>query len=159
MKFTDGYWLYKEGVSAYGCADIRNVKITDKSVTLHITPFKVYNRGQTLGGPLFTLTFTSPQTGIINARFKHFENDNGYSTPSYVYNDGNCSLAPEETDENIIISSGDLSVSVNKTNKNDFKITYFYKGKYLTSSNEKQLAYIKAPRRKLYARTSWGFRR
>jgi len=137
MKFSNGYWLYKEGVTANGCVDIRNIKIKEKSVVLHIAPFKVYNRGQTLGGPLFTLTLTSPQTGIINVKFKHYEIDE--NQPSYVYNDEKCTLDIKNEDHMIKISSGDLSVTINKEN---FKIVYTYKSKYLTSSNEKQLAYM-----------------
>ncbi|MCL2774485.1 MAG: alpha-xylosidase [Oscillospiraceae bacterium] len=140
MKFTNGYWLYKEGVTAYGCVDVRDVQINEKNVVLYIAPFKVYNRGQTLGGPLFTLTLTSPQVGIINVKFKHFDSDE--NSPAYVYNDENCALKTESGCEILTVSSGDLSAAIHK---NNFKIVYTYKGKYLTSSNEKQLAYLTAP--------------
>jgi len=140
MKFSNGYWLYKKGVTAYGCVDVRNVKITEKSAVLHITPFKVYNRGQTLAGPLFTLTFTSPQINIINIKFRHYEIDE--NQPAYVYNDENCNLDIKNEEKFIAITSGDLTATVNKEN---FKIIYTYKNKYLTSSNEKQLAYLTAP--------------
>jgi len=144
MKFSNGYWLLKDGITAEGCVDVRRVKINEKSVVLNVTPFKIYNRGQTLGGPLFTLTLTSPQEGIINVTFKHYENANGdyLHKPSFVYNDENCVLDVKNDENNITILSGDLCVEICK---DPFKIVYNYKDKYLTSSNTKQLAYIKTP--------------
>ena len=145
MKFSDGYWLYRKGVTAEGCVDVRNIKISEQSVVFYITPMKVYNQGQTLGGPLFALTLSSPQEGIINLKFKHFENEHGNydNTPAYVYNDEQCPLITSVSEENAVtVLSGDLSV---KINKNPFKLTYSYKNKFLTSSNEKQLAYMKTP--------------
>ena len=144
MKFSNGYWLLKDGITAEGCVDVRRVKINEKSVVLNVTPFKIYNRGQTLGGPLFTLTLTSPQEGIINVKFKHYENANGdyLHKPSFVYNDENCVLDVKNNENNITILSGDLCVEICK---DPFKIVYNYKDKYLTSSNTKQLAYIKTP--------------
>ncbi|MCL2096551.1 MAG: alpha-xylosidase [Oscillospiraceae bacterium] len=144
MKFSNGYWLYKEGVTASGCAEVRNIKISQTEAILYIAPSKVYNRGQTLGGPLFTLTFSSPQSGIINVNFKHYENESGNyeNLPAYVYNNRNCPLETKNQDGVIIISSGDLNVEISK---DPFKIVYKYKDKYLTSSNEKQLAYMKTP--------------
>ena len=143
MKFSNGYWLYKEGVTAQGCVDVRNIKITEKSVVLHIAPFKVYNRGQTLSGPLFTLALTSPQIGIINVKFKHYENPEGdVKVPEFVYNDEKCGLKIQNGEKILTVSSGDLSVEIHKES---FKIVYKYKDKYLTSSNEKQLAYMTTP--------------
>ena len=76
MKFTDGYWLKRPGVTVVNPKEVCDIKIQENSVTLYISPWKVTNRGMTLQGPLIALTFTSPRQDILAAEITHFQGGN-----------------------------------------------------------------------------------
>ncbi|MCL1786392.1 MAG: alpha-xylosidase [Defluviitaleaceae bacterium] len=138
MKFTNGYWMLRKGVSAYPCTDVREVDITPTGVTMFVTPWKMHNRGQTLGGPLLTLNFTAPQEGILHLSMDHYmgAKDPG---PAYPYANANCPLTVEDLEKEVIITTGKM---VAKIQKEPFAIEYYYNGKFLTGSVPKQLAYM-----------------
>jgi len=138
MKFTNGYWLMREGVTSYSCVEVREIVKTDTSVTMYVSPWKIFNRGQTLAGPLFTLKFEAPQEGILHLKMSHYEGEKNHG-PNYSYANSYCLLEVAETSDEIKISTGKLIAVINK---NEFKIEYFYDGKFLTSSAPKQLAYL-----------------
>ena len=140
MKFTNGYWLMKEGVTAYPCIDIRDIQITPTCITLYAAPWKVVNRGQTLTGPLLTLHITAPQEGILQVAMSHYEDES--SGPHFPINDQKSPLTTQVTEHELIISSGKLEAIINKT---DFQIKYLWDGRFLTASNPKQLAYLTTP--------------
>ena len=148
MKFTNGYWLLKEGVTAYPCVEVRDVQISPTAVTLYVAPVNVVHRGQTLDGSLLTLTVTSPQEGILSVAMEHFwyEDDAG---PDFDIKDEKRVLEAEETEYEIIITSGKLTAYIRKET---FQIDYYWGGfddrrqsHYLTGSKPKQMAYMNTP--------------
>ncbi|MBZ4665440.1 alpha-xylosidase [Mahella sp.] len=141
MKFTDGYWLKKKGVNIYNAAEVYDVKRDNDSVTVYCPPVKVMHRGQTLGGPLLTIRFTSPRENIIRVQAYHFTGG-AKKEPSFEIADETYPIDVAETDDEITLSSGKLRV---KVYKKDFKIEYLYDGRLLTSTGNKQLGYITAP--------------
>jgi len=74
MKFTDGFWMTKPGVTVFGNAEIRHITCTDEKFTAFVSHFPVTHRGQTLGGPLLTLEITSPRQDIIGINMYHYKN-------------------------------------------------------------------------------------
>lgn len=146
MKFTNGYWLYKESVTAYGAVEIRDTEIDQNGniVRLYIAPNKIYNRGQTLGGPLLTVEFSSPCEDVIGVKAYHFKGKIE-KLPKFNLLTEQVKLNFEENENNeneIIISSGNLNAIVTK---NPFTVKYYYHDKYLTASATKQLAYLTTP--------------
>ncbi|MDK2902190.1 MAG: alpha-D-xyloside xylohydrolase [Clostridiales bacterium] len=141
MKFTDGYWLKKKGVNIYNAAEVYDVKKDSDSVIVYCPPVKVAHRGQTLGGPLLTIRFTSPHENIIRVQAYHFTGG-ARKEPSFEIADETYPIDVAETDDEITLSSGKLSARVYKK---DFKIEYLYDGRLLTSTGNKQLGYITAP--------------
>lgn len=141
MKFTNGYWLLKTGVSATACMDLHDIKITQTCVTLYVASAKIDSRAHTLDCPILTLRFTSPLEGILQLSMTHFEGaiDKG---PSFQVEDSNCSLTVQESEKELTIASGKLVAHICKE---IFRIEYFYDGKFLTASLPKQLAYMKTP--------------
>ena len=146
MKFSNGYWLYRKGVSAYGAVDIRDIEQDGDIIRMYIAPYKIYNRGQTLGGPLLTVEFSSPKQDVIGIKTYHFKGK-AETLPEFdiVRSQVKLNYHINEIDENnseVIISSGNLKAVVTK---NPFSIKYYYKDKFLTASLTKQLAYLTAP--------------
>ena len=141
MKFTNGHWLLRPGVTMYPCVEVRDMEVTPTRITLYITPWKVTSRGQTLSGPLLTVEFTSPQEDVLQLTNTHFQGV-AQKGPSFPIADSQSVLDVHEADGKIIIASGGLSAHIIKE---PFQIEYHYKGKFLTASEPKQLAYMTTP--------------
>lgn len=71
MKFTDGCWKMQPGVRAAYPAQAQDVVIEQDAMTVY-APSKFQNRrGDTVGGPLFTLRFSSPLKDVIRVQILH----------------------------------------------------------------------------------------
>lgn len=141
MKFTDGYWLAKPGVTVNGCAEVRGIRAEEGKVTAFISPFPVYHRGQTLGGPLITLELTSPRPDILGVKFYHYK-DAAPKAPAFALDCEAQDLSYEETEEAYVIRAGKMKAVLRK---GQFALTFSYGGKYLTQSDFKQAATLSAP--------------
>ena len=57
MKFTNGFWLVREGFNIYNPVEAYEINIDQESITVYAPCFKVTHRGQTLEGPIITSDF------------------------------------------------------------------------------------------------------
>ncbi|MFG2161913.1 alpha-xylosidase [Streptomyces olivaceus] len=71
MKFTDGFWLVREGVHLSYATEVRDVRPESKRFTAHAAVQKVTRRGDTLNAPLLTVECFSPVEGVIGVRVTH----------------------------------------------------------------------------------------
>ncbi|MDR0324614.1 MAG: alpha-xylosidase [Oscillospiraceae bacterium] len=141
MKFTDGFWLTKPGVTAHGCAEIRDVQFTGDKLTVFISPFPVYHRGQTLGGPLMTLEIDSPRPDILGVKLYHYKNAMPKEPAFELYTEPQ-KLELEETETAYTVRAGKMAATLLKGR---FALSFTYDGKPLTRSDFKQAAYLTTP--------------
>lgn len=141
MKFSDGYWHKRKGVTIASPADVRDYKITDKSVTLYVAHTKIVDRGQTLNAPMITITYTSPQPGIIAVELTHHK---GGATvyPRFELENMNCDLATEKTENGLNLKSESMEV---KIDFEPFNVEFYFDGKFLTSTGFRKGGYAQAP--------------
>ncbi|MCW2873681.1 alpha-xylosidase [Actinacidiphila oryziradicis] len=71
MKFTDGYWLMRPGVTARYAASVADAAVEDDRITLYAPVKRVLKRGDTLNSPLLTTECWSPADGVIGVRYTH----------------------------------------------------------------------------------------
>ncbi|GGZ14633.1 alpha-xylosidase [Streptomyces nitrosporeus] len=71
MKFTDGFWLMREGVRASYATEIRDLRVEENRFTAYASVKKVAARGDTLNTPLITVECFSPAEGVIGVRTTH----------------------------------------------------------------------------------------
>jgi len=138
MKFTNGYWMMRQGVTAYPCTEVRDVEVTETTCTIYVHAWKILNRGMTLGGPLLTLKFSSPVEGILHLEMCHYKGV-AKKEPSYPFKDERHTLTVSNNENEVTITTGKL---VAKISKDPFQIEYYYDNKFLTASVPKQLAYL-----------------
>ena len=139
MKFSNGFWLKREGVTIDHPKEVRDFVIADEKVTLYIAPQKVMNRGMTLGGTLLTMSFTSPLPDIIALEVTHHKG--GLKNQArFKVQDENCSLTTVRTETGLIIQSGDTTAEICF---DEFSIVYRHCGKFLTSTGFKKMGYAK----------------
>ncbi|MES4904153.1 MULTISPECIES: alpha-xylosidase [unclassified Streptomyces] len=71
MKFTDGYWQMRPGVTARYATSVADVDVADDRFTLYAPVTRVRHRGDTLNGPMVTVEAWSPAEGVIGVRLWH----------------------------------------------------------------------------------------
>jgi len=71
MKFTDGYWQLRPGVSRLSPAGVESVEAGERSLTAFAPAQRIDKRGDTLNQPLFTVTLDAPAEGVIGVRIVH----------------------------------------------------------------------------------------
>lgn len=71
MKFTDGFWLMREGVRASYATEVRDLRVDPDRFTAYAAVKHVTSRGDTLNTPLLTVECFSPAEGIIGVRTTH----------------------------------------------------------------------------------------
>lgn len=72
MKFSDGFWMNREGLTVCNAHRVWDYEIADGRVVLYAPHIDVQNRGQTLAGPVLTVTVDSPASDIIRVRTEHY---------------------------------------------------------------------------------------
>ena len=71
MKFTDGFWQVRDGVTAVYAREAYEIGVSGDALVV-LAPDKVIgHRGDTLNRPLLTLTLTAPLPGVIGVRIEH----------------------------------------------------------------------------------------
>ncbi len=112
MKFTDGFWLMREGVRAHHAREVRDVRVHGDRFTLYAPVRSVAHRGDTLNTPLVTVDCWSPAPGVIGVRTTHLAGS-VRRTPSFeVRGDTGPPPTVRRDDSTIELSSGDLSLRV-----------------------------------------------
>ncbi|MFB7996254.1 alpha-xylosidase [Streptomyces sp. NPDC056002] len=71
MKFTDGFWLMRDGVHAAYATEVRQILAADDRFTAYAAVRQVRDRGDTLNQPLITIDCFNPAEGVIGVRFTH----------------------------------------------------------------------------------------
>lgn len=140
MKFSNGCWLFKEGVSCFSPSEVCYTTVKDTEVTLCAPTHPIKERGDTLGGVNLTIRITSPMPDVIRVQtFHHMGTVN--KTPSFELNlDNPQVLQVEDTTDTLTVTSGTLSLVITK---NPWSMTYRSGGRTLTGSGRRDLALMK----------------
>ena len=139
MKFTDGFWRTRDDMNVNYAAEVYDSEANNDSVTVYAPFLHVENRGQTLQGPLFSVTFSSPMADVICVKACHYKGvaDKG---PNFMINSSGDSPAKIREDEgSITLKSGKASVRINK---GKWDVDFLCGDKVFTGSSWRCLAYI-----------------
>ena len=140
MKFSNGCWLQKEGCSCFAPQEVYFTTIEENKVTLLAPTLHITQRGDVLGGVNLTLEITSPAPDIFRVRTYHYKGAI-LDTPSFELNLNQAlPLQVEDSDEEIKITSGGMSLQKKKKN---WSMTYLRGDEIITRSAGKDLALMK----------------
>lgn len=114
MKFTDGQWLMQPGVSAHYAAEAYAVEAHDDRIVVLATTRPIKHRGDTLQGPVLTVTLSSPLPGAIRVQVQHFSEAEAPRLHVPMPGAGRPPVRVNETDEHVTLTTGKLSVDVKK---------------------------------------------
>ncbi|MDY7087314.1 MAG: alpha-xylosidase [Actinomycetota bacterium] len=72
MKFTDGYWLKRKGLTVLHPVQLRDTQAGEKTLTAYATTKPVRSRSDTLDTPLITVTVEAPMPDVLKVTLGHF---------------------------------------------------------------------------------------
>ena len=138
MKFSDGEWLMQPGVSAFYPAEAHTVTELDGKLVIDAPTRNIKHRGDTLGGPLITVTLSSPMPNVVKVRLEHYAGgiDNDPQIP--VQPQPAHKVVIENGADEAVLRTGDLSVHVKKPG---WEVTFKGAGKHLTRTAWRGMAY------------------
>ncbi len=138
MKFTDGNWMHQAGVTPHYVAEAHIVRETAAGLTILGPCHPIRHRGDTLSGPMLTITLTAPRAGIIKVKIVHFDGliDRG---PHFDLDEEPVAFSSEITEKEIRFRSGSLEAVIER---NPWKISFLSNGKVLTSAGGRHAAWM-----------------
>ena len=112
MKFTDGFWLLREGVTALHATHLQKVEESGNGFKALVAPRTVEHRGATLNSALFELEFSSPLADVIGVRLRHHRG--GDDSLSFDLNETRPATQFTQSDESVQLTSGALTAKLSR---------------------------------------------
>ncbi len=138
MKFTDGFWQTRPGVTPLYAAEAFDIVPGEGSLTVTAPTKVIASRGDTLNRPSLTVTLTSPLPNIVGVKIEHFRGGRDERGFELFAEDGHGVV--EVLDGAGVIRSGDLSATV--AGGAPWNLSFAAAGRTLTSSGHKSVGYI-----------------
>ncbi|WP_446215681.1 alpha-xylosidase [Micromonospora sp. IBHARD004] len=148
MKFTDGYWLMREGVHAVHPVEVLDATTGPGSLTVHAPVKRIQHRGDLLEGPVVTIACTSPVPEVIGVKITHFAGE--ARRPEFELQDGPAEVEISVDDEAAVLTSGELSVRIDRGDQ--WRVDFLADGRTLTTSGSTAMAVIDTDDGKHYVR-------
>ncbi|WP_345763685.1 alpha-xylosidase [Diaminobutyricibacter sp. McL0608] len=138
MKFTDGFWQTRPGVTPLYAAEAFDIVAGEHTLTVTAPTKAIESRGDTLNRAVLTVTLTSPLPNIVGVTIEHFRGGRDERGFELFSEEGHGVV--EVVDEAGILRSGDLTATV--TGGAPWNLTFSADGRTLTSSGHKSVGYI-----------------
>ncbi len=142
MKFSNGCWLKREGISVYYPTSVYDSEMENEGCTykMYAPAYVVYNRGCTLGGVVITIRISTPMEGVFKISLSHFEGT-ADKRPQFEINIKE-SLKPDvyTEGEDIIMVSGSARLRIEPS----LTLTFYSNEKKLTYITAKDMAYVQS---------------
>ena len=139
MRFTNGFWLLREGVRAYYGKTAHRIDRTDSGLTIYAPSKVIADRGDTLNIPLITTRLHSPMANIIGMKVTHHEGgiDRG---PHFELAEDSSIPQLSQDGSHYSIKNADLTASI--TQGEAFHLDISAEGKHLTRVADKGIAWM-----------------
>ncbi|MBC9713507.1 alpha-xylosidase [Streptomyces sp. TRM66268-LWL] len=114
MKFTDGYWMLRDGVRAAHPVEVLDVTDTDAgTLEIHAPTQPIRHRGDLLKGPVMTISCHSPMPDVIGVTLTHFDGevDRG---PHFALAEDDVHAQVSYDEEHALLVAGSLALRVSR---------------------------------------------
>jgi len=139
MKFTNGQWLIKDGITAHYAHDLFEYSRIDEGLRAIVSTTPMRTRGATLNSTVLTLDITTPIKNVIGVRVRHFFGETLDADRSV--------LTREEMTPKIDIrgrdaefTSGDLTLKIN--GEGAFSMDFTQGGHIISRAEPKAIGYF-----------------
>ena len=114
MKFTDGFWMARDGVRMAWAAEARQVRQINGGVHLLAPVRRVRQRGDTLNGSVLTVELSSPMDDVIAVRSTHFAGGAEHGPVFGMSADPAVEPIVVQDGDRVTLTSGQLNASIGK---------------------------------------------
>jgi alpha-D-xyloside xylohydrolase len=143
MKFTNGYWLIREGVTPHYPSALFDATVEGKTLSLY-SPFKkVEGRADMLDTGMLTVSLSSPSSDVIRVRILHHSGGRRRGPEFAIAEES--SFEPRIGDDGTAATFTSGKLSARACRGQSWKMEFFAGGEPLTSSGFRAMAYIQAP--------------
>lgn len=137
MKFTNGYWLLRDGVTARYATEALDVRTDDVSASIAVLTRRVEHRGSMLNTPTVTVDLSSPAPDVISVRASHYR-ATAPSTPAFALDPSPAHVAVDREQDVVRLRSGGLTAEADVSGQ--WGLRFSGDGRPLTGSGFKSLA-------------------
>jgi alpha-D-xyloside xylohydrolase len=143
MKFTDGYWQMRPGMTPHYAAQVHEVKLDDDAITVYAPIGKLQERGHSVNQPLLTVRYASPMENVIRVQVVHHKGQMARGPEFTIHPQSTPQVSIANDEQSATLTSGNLSVRVNRGN--DWLVEYIDGDRVLTSSGWRALGFVDTP--------------
>jgi alpha-D-xyloside xylohydrolase len=142
MKFTDGFWNIRPGVTAHFASQAHEVVVGSNGMVVYAATKHLAHRGDTLNLPLLTARFSSPMENVIRVQICHHYGGLP-KKPEFDLFAEDVPVKIEDGEQAATLTSGALSVRVEK--QAAWKVDFTAEGHTLTSSGWRAMGFADTP--------------
>ncbi|MDQ0575710.1 alpha-xylosidase [Agromyces albus] len=139
MKFTDGFWQVRPGVTALYAQEAYDLDARGDRLVVTAPTKVIEKRGDVLNRPVLTVTLSSPLEGVVGVRIEHHrggKSSPGFDLPGAVEGTGTA-----ETDAaGGTLTTGGLTARVSAGHP--WRLEFSHEGRLLTASGPKAVGYM-----------------
>ncbi|MFD2840697.1 alpha-xylosidase [Populibacterium corticicola] len=138
MKFTDGFWSLRPGVSVKYAQEAYEFAQHDDSLVVYAPTRVITKRGDTLNLTSLTVSFSSPAEGVL--KIHAYNHKGGHPQPGFDLEGSPVAPVVEIGDDSATFSTGALTATVTKGAPWNVEITSG--GRLLTKMTPKSIGYV-----------------
>lgn len=140
MKFTDGFWQVRPGVTPLYAQEAYDIWPVENTLVVTAPTKVIASRGDTLNQPVITVTLSSPLPGIVGVKIEHFQGGRGRQGFELVGAEDGHGVATV-TDDGGTLVSGDLTATI--AAGAPWNLSFSSGGRVLTTSEGKSIGYLR----------------
>jgi alpha-D-xyloside xylohydrolase len=140
MKFTNGAWLMRPGVTLYHPAQAYEVKIEPDALTAYGPIGWLAHRGDTHDMPLLTVRFSSPMADVIRVQIIHHKGGQPRKPEFELATQPSPEVTIHDDEQSATLTSGRLAVRVEK--EGNWKIEFKDGERVITSSGSRGMGFV-----------------
>jgi alpha-D-xyloside xylohydrolase len=111
MKFTDGFWQLRSGVTALYAREAYDIVASEREIVVTAPTKEITTRADTLNCPTLTVTLGSPLTNVVSVAIEHWKAATGARGFDFQVDEAHSPLISVDEDGGRL-TSGDLTVTV-----------------------------------------------
>jgi alpha-D-xyloside xylohydrolase len=140
VKFSDGYWQLRSGVSARYPTQVYDVIADSDSLTVYAPTRPIRQRGDGLNQAMITVRCSSPAADVLSVSVSHFHGTRGHRPEFSVPRDPTVPVRTEVTETEAVITSGALVARFRRGES--WGLEFVANGRVLTASANKAMALL-----------------
>jgi alpha-D-xyloside xylohydrolase len=132
VKFTDGYWQMRAGLTAHFPEQVYEVDVEPDGLTVYAPTRRLTHRGDTLNTPMVSVRVSSPMHNVARIEIQHHKGRRR-SKPTFELEPLTApAITIDDDAQAATLSSGDLTVRVERAG--DWRVDFTAGGRLLTTS-------------------------